>query len=349
MPKLRLEQLSTALKKGIAPAYIVSGDEPLLIQEACDAIRAAARTSGYSEREVYHTDAGFDWHYLLQNLNSLSLFSDKKIIEVRVPNGKVDDNGSAVIAEYCNSAPDDTLLLLVFPKLDKKAQNSSWLKSLEKIGHNIVIWPIGAQQLHRWVEIRMQSAGLRADSTAIDILCNKVEGNLLAAAQEIEKLKLLAIDGMVNSELMTHVVMDSARYSIFGLVDKALAGDSRAAVKNLHGLQSEGVTPMTVLWSLTREIRLLCNIKESIERGESFDLAAKKNGVWDKRKPLVRNALQRLSLGNLQTLLRTAALADRTIKGLAQGDVWNIFLDITLSLTGTQTFSNTTKRMVLSS
>lgn len=348
MAKIRPEQLGAALKKNLAPVYLVCGDEPLLIQESSDAIRHTATKAGYSERELYHADTHFDWHYLLNAINSLSLFAEKKIIEVRVSNAKVDDSGAKVLLEYCDKAPNDIVLLLIFPKLDKKAQNSAWFKAVENCGHSIIIWPVGPQQLHRWIEQRLNAAGLSARSSAIEILCTKIEGNLLAAVQEIEKLKLLTRNGDIDSQLMTEVVMDSARYSIFGLIDKALEGDSRAAALNLRGLQGEGAAPPTVLWALTREIRILAAIKESMETGESFDLAARKSGVWDNRKSLIRNAVQKLKLQQLQTLIRMAGLADRTIKGLAKGDVWSIFLDMTLALTGTQTLSNKTRKLLLS-
>ncbi len=336
MSKLGAEQLGKALKTQLAPAYLVSGDEPLLVQEACDKIRAAAREKDFSEKELYHTDTNFNWSELLYSANSLSLFSEKKIIEIRLHNGKPGDAGSKAIVEYCQSPPDDVLLLIVAPKLDKRVHSSAWVKALDSIGHTVTLWPVTPAQLPQWINQRLKAAGLHADPQAVDMLAAKVEGNLLAAAQEIEKLKLLANDNLVDIHLMTSVVVDSARYDVFGLVDKALCGDSRSAVKTLNGLRGEGTEPMAILWALTREIRSLYNIKHALQQGQPFDLAARQNGVWDKRKAPIQQATNRFKLSHLSLLVRQAGYADRTVKGLAVGDIWAILLDLVLGLSGTQ-------------
>ncbi|WP_075188231.1 DNA polymerase III subunit delta [Teredinibacter haidensis] len=345
MPKLRAEQLPGELKKQLAPIYFISGDEPLIVQECCDAIRGAARANGFSERELHHTDSGFSWDELYNSANALSLFADKKIIEIRIHNGKPGDAGSKAISEYCSNPNEDTLLLLVSPKIDSRSQKSKWFTAIEKLGITIQVWPVGPQQMHRWIDQRLKMAGLNADSEAIDILCAKTEGNLLAAVQEIEKLKLATDEPLINAQQMTAAVMDSARYDIFGLVDKAMHGDSRAATASLQGLRAEGTEPLTLLWALTREIRSLNNIKDAIDSGENFDSAARRNGVWDKRKPLFKSALHRLKPRQLQDLIRKSALADRATKGVATGNVWNILTDITLGLAGVTVLNPKTQRM----
>ncbi len=334
MAKLRADQLETSLKKNLASIYLVSGDEPLLVQEACDSIRSAARVQGFTERELYHSDANFSWDTLNHSANSMSLFAEKKIIEIRVTNGKPGDAGSKAIVEYCQQIPDDTLLLLVFPKIDKRSQNSKWHKAIDAAGGTIPIWPVTPAQLPRWVEKRLQQAGLSVNNQAIEILCAKIEGNLLAAVQEIEKLKLIADNNVIDAQTMANAVMSSARYDVFGLVDKALIGDSRAAVTSLHGLKEEGTEPPVVLWALAREVRTLTTIKESLENGKSFDFAAKSQGVWDNRKPQVKQALSRLPLRQLHALVRKASQVDKTIKGINKGDPWNLLLDMTLSIAG---------------
>ncbi len=345
MAKLRTDLLPANLKKHLAPVYFVFGDEDLIVQECCDIIRSTARGQGFSERELHHTDAGFSWDELYNSANALSLFADKKIIEIRIHNGKPGDAGSKAIVDYCLQPSEDNLLLLISPKIDTRSQKAKWFQAIDKVGVTVQVWPISLQQMPRWLDQRMKAAGLNASTEAIDILCAKTEGNLLAAAQEVEKLKLLSGDGIVDAQLMTASVMDSARYDIFGLVDKAIYGDSRAAAESLQGLRSEGSEPLTLLWALTREIRNLYGMKESIERGESFDAAARRNGIWDKRKPLIKNALHRLSLRDLQNLLRKAALADRTTKGAARGNVWNILLDMTLSLSSLSVLTERTQKM----
>lgn len=347
MAKLRPEQLGEHLHKGVAPIYLVSGDEPLLIQEACDQIRAAARALGFAERELYHADASFDWGQLLSASNSLSLFSDKKILEVRLPSGKPGDKGSKALQEVAQSPSPDNLLLVVTGKLDRNVQKSKWLKALEGAGSHVQVWPINAAQLPRWIGQRLKAAGLRADSTAIDLLASRVEGNLLAAAQEIEKLKLLTSDSLVSTELMASVVADSARYDVFGLVDKALHGDARSAVKSLQGLRTEGTEPITLLWALARDIRALVQIAQAMNQGQTFDRAAQSAGVWNKRQPLMQSALRRLKPGQLQQLLRKANGVDKAIKGMRPANPWDELMDLTLNLAGVQSLTPGNERLAL--
>lgn len=339
MSKLNAEQLGKALQQGLRPAYLVTGDDPLLVQEACDLIRKSARAAGFQERELFHADASFQWPQLLHSANSMSLFADQKLLEVRVPSGKPGDAGSKVLQAYCEDPAPGNLLLLIMPRLDRAAQNSKWCKAIDALGCLVQIWPVGEPQLHRWLEQRMQRAGLHADSQSIDILAGKIEGNLLAAVQEIEKLKLLAPGGVVDSALMASAVLDSARYDVFGLVDKALTGNARGAAATLNGLRSEGTDATLALWALSREIRTLLALKEAQQQGQSLELAARQNGVFERRLPLIRSALQRLKPAVLRLLLRECGQTDRTIKGMASGDPWSLLLDITLTLSGTRTLS----------
>lgn len=347
MAKLRPEQLSGALRKSLAPAYLVSGDEPLLSQESCALIRQAARKAGFNERELHHVDNSFDWDQLLTSVNSLSLFAERKIIELRIDNGKPGDKGAKALISYCDNPPPDTLLLVITPKLDASSQRSKWFKSLEQVADVVQIWPVTPLQLPRWIEQRMQQAGLSASRDAVDMLAARIEGNLLAAAQEIEKLKLLAVNGQVSAEMIAGVVADSARYDVFSLLDKALHGDARAAVRTLHGLKGEGTDATVVLWALARELRTLYQIAHAMQQGQPFDRAAQQAGVWDKRKPLVNTALRRLKLNQLQMLMRKANGIDKAIKGLRNADVWDELMDLTLNLSGTFSLSPTVQRLSL--
>lgn len=347
MAKLRPEQLEATLKQGLAPIYLVSGEEPLLIQEACDQIRAAARASDFGERELYHADAGFDWTQLLSAANSLSLFADKKILEVRLPTGKPGDKGSKVLQEYAQAPSSDNLLLVVTGKLDRNVQKSKWVKALEGQGAHVQVWPVPPAQLPRWIGQRLKAAGLRADSTAIELLASRVEGNLLAAAQEIEKLKLLTSDSLISTELMASVVADSARYDVFGMVDKALHGDARGAAKSLQGLRVEGTEPLTLLWALARDIRALVQIAQGTAQGIAFERAAQAAGVWSKRQPLIQTALRRLRPAQLQQLLRKANGVDKAIKGMRRADPWDELLDLTLNLAGVQSLQLANERLAL--
>jgi DNA polymerase-3 subunit delta len=347
MPKLRPEQLGAALAKQLAPIYLVSGDEPLLIQESCDQIRAAARKNGFSERELYHVETSFDWNQLLSAANSLSLFAEKKILEVRMPSGKPGDKGGKVLQEYAQSPAPDNLLLIITEKIDGATQKSKWFKAIEDAGQHIQVWPVTPAQLPRWIGVRLQQAGLSADSDAIDLLASRVEGNLLAAAQEIEKLKLLTTDKRISYELMASVVADSARYDIFGLTDKALHGDARAAVRTLHGLKTEGTEPINILWAVTREIRALVQISQAVAQGKHFDWAAKQSGVWDKRQPLMQAALRRLKPAQLQQLLRKANGIDKAVKGMRNAEPWDELLDLILNVAGVQSLNLHNERLSL--
>lgn len=347
MAKLRPEQLDAALGKGLGPIYLVSGDEPLLVQEACDNIRGAARRDGFNERELYHAEAGFDWTQVLSAANSLSLFADKKLIEVRLPSGKPGDKGSKVLQEYAQAPAPDNLLLLVTGKLDKSVQRSKWFKALEQTAAHVQVWPLTPAQLPRWIGQRLQSAGLKAEPDAIDLLASRVEGNLLAASQEIEKLKLLTQDQRISAELMASVVADSARYDVFSLTDKALHGDARGAVKTLQGLRAEGTEPLALLWALTREIRQLIQLSQALEQGRAFDQAARQAGVWEKRKPLVQAALRRLKPAQIQQLLRKANGIDKAVKGMRSANPWDELLDLTLNMAGVQSLHPANDRLAL--
>ena len=349
MARLRYDQLDKALSKQIAPLYVVTGDETLLVQEACDKIRQAAKARGYLERELYHTDAGFQWDTLINSANSLSLFAEKKIIEIRIHNGKPGDAGSRTLIEYCKTISNENLLLLIFPKIDKRTQNTKWFKALDASGDIVSIWPVSLQQMPRWIEERLGAAGLHANQDAIEILCAKTEGNLLAAVQEIEKLKLIVTDKVIDASTMADAVTDSARYDVFSLTDKAIIGDSRAAVASLNGLRAEGTEATLVLWALSREIRTLASIKEGVENGKSLDFCAKQAGVWDNRKAMIKQAVNRLQLRQIHLLVRKSSNADKMIKGIIKGDVWNVLLDIVLSLTGNDALNARSTKLGLQS
>lgn len=348
MAKLRADQLSQSLQKGqLLPVYLISGDETLLVQEACDAVRQAARKAGFTERERYHADKQFDWSLLLSAANSLSLFNDKKIIELRIDNGKPGTEGSSAIAEYLANPSEDNVLLIVTPKLDGGTQRSKWVKAIDKAGYWVPIWPISAAQLPRWLGQRLKEAGLKADSQVVELLATRIEGNLLAAHQEIEKLKLLSSDQWLTPELVANAVADSARYDVFSLVDRALMGDARAAVRTLNGLRGEGTEPITVLWALARELRILLEVAQTTAQGQSFSWAAKNAGVWDKRQPLVQQALRRLHPRQLSMLLRQANGIDKAIKGMRKTDPWSELTELLLNLAGVQAVNPQNQRLSL--
>lgn len=330
--RLRPEQLGAHLEKGLAPIYLVSGDETLLVQEACDAIRAAARAAGCSEREVLDVDNRFDWSQLLSAGAEMSLFADRKLIELKLPSGKPGTEGSKALTAYLDGPPSDNVLLIVAGKIDRQSTNSKWFKVIDGAGAILQLWPVEAQQLPRWLQQRLQAAGMSIDHDALDMLCDRVEGNLLAAVQEVEKLKLLCPDGNISAEAVAESVADNARYNLFGLVDQALSGDAAGALKMLQGLRAEGTEPPVVLWALAREIRLLYQCRTDMQRGASPQQAMRSQRVWEKRMPLVGAGLKRHSLEQLAELLHRANLADQSVKGLADGRPWDHLGKLVLNL-----------------
>jgi DNA polymerase-3 subunit delta len=336
--KLNPAQLSKHLQGNLASVYAISGDEPLLCQEACDTIRAATRKLGFSERQVFNVESNFDWGNLLQASASLSLFADKRLLELRLPSGKPGDKGSAALLEYLARPPEDTVLLISLPKLDGSTQKTKWAKALidGQQTQFMQIWPVDAHQLPQWIRQRMAQAGLSASQEAVEMIAVRVEGNLLAAAQEIEKLKLLAIDGQVDASTVHTAVADSARFDVFGLIDATLNGEAAHALRMLEGLRGEGVEPPVVLWALARELRLLANIAQQYSQGMPLEKAfsSARPPVWDKRRPLVSKALQRHSAARWALLLLDAQRIDAQIKGQAPGSPWSGLSLLTLNMCG---------------
>lgn len=318
--QVRAEQLDAHLAKTLAPVYLISGDDPLLMQESCDAIRAAARHRGFAERELFHaSERNFDWQRLLAAANALSLFASRKILEVRLPGGKPGDQGSRALQQYCAAPTADNLLLVITAKLDRTTLNSKWVRALDQAGVQVAVWPVGEAQLPRWLDARLQRAGLRASAEALAILAERVEGNLLAATQEIAKLALLAPPGEIDGATLAALVADSARYNLFDLAQRALAGDQRGAARTLRGLRDEGTDPTLILWALAREVRALW---------------AALDGAPDARKPQPRRALRRLQPTQLDLLVRQLAAADRAVKGLGDTPPWDALMDLVLCLSG---------------
>lgn len=345
--KIRAEQLQSHLSKELLPVYVISGDEPLLAQESADAVRLAARNKGFSGREVFHGEGKFDWGQLHNEANALSLFAEKKIIEIRISNGKPGDKGSKALCELCANPSPDNLLLVILPKLERSAQNSKWVKALEAVGAHIQVWPITGEQLPRWIKQRLLESNITANQQAVEILAERVEGNLLAAVQEIEKLKLLAIEGKIDAIMMSSVVADSARYNLFEFVDKVLAGDAQSAARSLRGLHNEGTDVIHLLWAITRELRILIKASEQISRGENRDWALKNAGVWEKRLPFFRTAIQRCSPAHLRMLLYQAGAIDRGIKGMRKADIWDELTTLVLSLAGRQTLKPSNVKLLI--
>jgi len=333
--RLYPEKLAGHLQQQLLPVYLVSGDEPLLVQECCDLIRQQARRQGCSDREVIDAGAsGFDWQELLRSATSMSLFAERKLVELRLPGGKPGTDGSKALCDYLAVAGGDDVLLVMAGRIDKASTGSKWYKALDRAGATIQVWPVKAGELPRWLRQRVSGAGMRIDDDALQLLCDRVEGNLLAAVQEVEKLKLLAEDGRITARTVTAAVSDNARYNPFDMVDNALRGDATGSLRMLRGLRGEGTEPMVLLWAITRELRTLSEAQLACDHGASIQQALGALRVWKNRVPVVQAALSRHDRDSLGHLLELAAAVDGSIKGFADGRPWDNLEDLVVGLCG---------------
>ncbi len=322
--RLYPEKLADHLQQKLLPVYLVSGDEPLLLQECCDQIRQKARAENCNEREIIEGGvSNFNWQDILHSASNMSLFADRKLIELRLPSGKPGAEGSKALCEYLDIASGDDVLLIVSGKIDKQSTNSKWYKALDKAGVTVQVWPVDAKNLPRWLQQRVRNAGMSIDDDALRLLCERLEGNLLAAVQEVEKLKLLAEDSTITTKTVTDAVSNNARYNLFDMADNALKGDASSSLRMLHGLRGEGSEPLVVLWSLTREIRTLYEAQLDCDSGQSAQQALSARRVWKNRMPVMQAALARHDTNSLSLLLEQAFQVDGSIKGFADGKPWD--------------------------
>lgn len=316
--KLYPNQLANHLSQQLPKISWLSGDEPLQLLEAADAIRAAARKRGLEERQVFDVDAHFNWQSLLQAGASMSLFGSSKLIEVRLATNKLGREGGEVIRKICaDLANSPDIYLLTSPKLEASQTRSAWYKALDQAGIVMQVWPLAANQLAGWINNRATSEGLQLQPDAIKFLAEKVEGNLLAADQEIKKLALFAAEEeskKITQEEVISLTQDSSRYNLFDLSDACLAGQARRSVKILQGLQGEGTENTLLLWVITREIRQLYHLLYLLNQGTYPNQAYKQLGIWQNKQSIYAQASKRLNLMQLTQLLHLAQQADLSIK-----------------------------------
>ncbi len=333
--KLRANQLKQHFERGgPQPLYIVSGEEPLLIQEACDAIRAAVKAAGFLEREVYPADNQFNWHAVLESANSMSLFGDRKLIEIRQDKPKFDDAAKKALTDYLGRPNPDTVILIILPKLEKAFTSSKWFTALENTAQHVQIWPMEIRELPAWIDARMRAHGMIPSRDAVKLLSERVEGNLLAASQEIEKLRLLAGTGNIDAEAIANAVTDHARYNIYDLVDQAIEQQTEHALKMLYFCRASGEEPPVLLWAFAKELRTLTAMQYQAQKGVQLAKLFQDFRVWDKRKPVVQRALGKQPLANLEAAVQLISRIDRTVKGWAPGDAWEGIAALILLLGG---------------
>jgi DNA polymerase-3 subunit delta len=334
--KVRAEQLDAQLKRQqeALPVYLVTGDEPLLCGESVDAVRAHLRRLGFSEREVMHVDSGFSWDSLLESANALSLFAERKLIELRLGSQKLNRSASDLLQRYLANPAPDNALLIICDRLDRSSKQSAWFKTIEQVGLAVEVWPVEPEQLPQWLGQRAASQGVELDNDALQLLADRIEGNLLAARQELDKLALLYPGQRIGAEEVIQAVSDSSRFDIFALTDAALLGQAPRCQHILQVLRQEGNEAAVVLWALTRDIRMLHAVSRGIASGQSYDTLCQRERIWGKRKQLVRNACRRFDSGLLEQLLQQAAEVDLAIKGQRPDDPWLLLSQITLALAG---------------
>lgn len=330
--KIPAAQLSAALAKSLLPCYLVTGDEPLLVQESLDAVRAEARKQDFGAREVHVVTTGFDWNELAAAAGSMSLFADKRILELRLPTGKPGREGATAIADLIRQAGDDLMVLIEAPRLDKSVASSKWVREVEAAGALVQVWPIGPRELPGWIAARARAAGLQPDRDAVNLLVDRVEGNLLAAHQEIEKLRLSLGTGQVSAADVENAVADSSRFDVYKLADAAVEGKAARAIRMLGRLKAEGVEPVIVVWALTRELRTLARVAEAVQGGSELGGALQRAGVWRTRQAIVRNCVARHAAADFHRLLKIARRADAAAKGQLRVDPWQLATEIVFGL-----------------
>ncbi|MDH5601415.1 MAG: DNA polymerase III subunit delta [Gammaproteobacteria bacterium] len=343
--KLNFNQLGNHLEKSLQPVYFISGDEPFQLDESVSMIREAAKAQGFTEREVYHVDRSFDWDQLTYSADSMSLFATRKIIELRIPGAKPGDKGSKALVAYTSQLPEDTLLLIVSGKLDSSQTRSKWFKAIDGVGATLAVWPLEIQQLPGWLKQRMQLRGLQPTEDALTILAEQVEGNLLAADQELEKLRMLYGECEITAEMVVDAVSDSARFDAFALVDVALQGDPVRVSRILHGLKNEGEDVLHILGALMYQLRMLEKMSQAVANGQQLEQVFSQYRIWDKRKIVLSAGLKRHGLKRWQAFLLVAGRIERMCKGLATGKPWDELLQLVLRIAGTALFPLTAEQI----
>ncbi|MES2106838.1 MAG: DNA polymerase III subunit delta [Pseudomonadota bacterium] len=334
--QLRFDAIDAHLAKSLAPLYVITSDEHLLALETADKIRRAARSQGFLERDILTVERSFKWGALLAANQSQSLFGDKKLIDLRIPTGKPGKDGGQALQDYVTHLSPDNLTLITLPKLDWATQKAAWVGSLQQAAVYIDIPLVERAQLPSWISMRLSLQGQSADRQSLDFIADRVEGNLLAAHQEIQKLALLHPQGKLSFEQIHDAVLNVARYDVFKLNEAMLVGDVPRLVRMLEGLKGEGEALPLVLWAVAEEIRTLLKLKSGMTQGRPLGVLLKEYRIWGPREKLMAPALHRVSQAALEAALQDAAQVDKMVKGLRArdfaGDAWDALLQLGLRI-----------------
>ncbi len=336
--QIRAEQINEHLRKDFKPVYLVTGDEPLQVMEVADAVRAQAQAQGFTEREIMPVDPQFDWGRLYEAGQSLSLFADKKLLDMRLSSCKIGTAGSKALKAYLEQAHTDKVLLIQCPRLEKSCRNAAWVKALQQVGVLVQIWDLSAAQTQSWVGQRMRAAGLQPDTEAVRYLAERVEGNLLAAAQEINKLRLLHAGGPLNAETIAESAADSSRFTIFDLTEAVLAQDVRRMAHIVQILREEGVALPLLIWALGDLLRQLNQACFNVQHRQSNQAIMAR--MPKARQALFQQAVKRMQRANWSVLFHRIALLDQHSKGVgenvsrSEARIWDEVLAMALRLSG---------------
>jgi len=328
--RVGLEELANRIASSassLPKVVLINGNEPLLIEEALDKVREALKGLGFTERIKYQLEAGFDWSNLTGVGQAMSLFAERRIVEFRVPKS-LGAPGTKAITEFCSNPPEDDILIILMPALDKRQRSAKWVKAIEAVGWVADGYQVTTQQFPTWLKKRLQSRSLRVETGVVELMSEQLEGNVMAAAQEVDKLQVLAKDGAVTLKLVAESLADQARFDVYALTDGCLIGDLYRVLRIKSRLQSEGIEPVIIVWALVREIRVLAAISAGIQAGQNRSMLFKQNRIWSKRESAVNSALQRLSSKRWYELLREAAFLDQTVKGQRTQEVGSVWYQI---------------------
>lgn len=344
--RINLDKLQSSLSKQLPPVCLIAGDEPLLVLEAADSVRKYAAKKGFADKETFYAERQFDWEELLQAGDSMSLFASQKLLDLRMSEAKPGRDGSAALVRYCENPSPDNLLLITAGKMDAGSRNAAWVKAIDAVGMVVQVWPVKAEELPRWVAERLQQKGLRATRDAIQVICDRVEGNLLAASQEINKLALLA-DSSKELEVddINSLVADSSRFDAFGLIDAALSGDVPRVSRMVENLHAEGVEVLMVLGAISRELRSLIAMSLQLRQGRSVGEVMAGARVWKNRQSLVSQALQRDKIARWPALLARCSDIDQIAKGIKPGSPWHELLQLALAMAGATPVSTVREKL----
>ncbi|WP_404363884.1 DNA polymerase III subunit delta [Marinobacter sp.] len=320
--KTQPAQLPQLLKKSLGPVYLVSGDEPLLVQESCDLIRQTAREAGFHDRVTFHADRQLDWNLVAEEFSALSLFAEKRRIEIHLPTGKLGD-GRSVMEQVLASPSEDIVLLLISARLDPAELKRKWYKALQASGVHVVVWPVDSDRFPGWLQQRAQAKGLTLTRGALEILTDRLEGNLLAASQEMDRLVLFSKTGTIDEETVEQAVQNSARFNPFDLVTDILTGKAPSAHRILGALQQEGENPLGLLTVLSRDLNLTLELQRALGRREAAASFLKSHGVFQpQRMKALEQAARRLSAGQLNQAIIRCSDTDRAAKGFGEHTPW---------------------------